>query len=112
MAVEYDVVVLGPPELDRDGRVLLREAVDGAPQLLGVVDHLLGYEVEVDYFEVFVGDDERYVVAVAHDVGDERVLQEVAAHVAVHALHGVGPQQHVVLLLLLELAGHIVGEEQ
>ncbi len=43
---------------------------------------------------------------------DQRILQRTPLRVAVDALHGVGPQHHVVLLLLLEAVGHVVGVEQ
>ena len=113
LAVEDDVVMLRrPDELHRDRRVVDRKFVDLFPEPSGMVDDLLGDEVRVDDFEVLVGDDERDVVAVGHDVGHERVLDRAAQHVARHALHGVGPQRHVVLLLLLEPPGHVVGVEQ
>ena len=77
-----------------------------------MVQNLVGHQVRVVHLEVLVGDDEGDVVAVVDDVLDEGVLQRVAHHVAVGALHGVGPEHDVVLLLLLEALGHLVGVEQ
>ena len=110
------IIVVGPPpETDRARGVLLGELLDLAAQLVGMVDDLLGDQVRiVDHLEVLVGDDEGDVVVVRDEVLHERVLDlELAAeHFAVHALHGMGPEGDVVLLLLLELLGHVVGVEQ
>ena len=57
-----------------------------------VFDDPVGDEVRVHHPEVLVGDDERDVVAVGHDVAQQRVLEGAAAqHVAVDAFHGVEP---------------------
>ena len=83
--------------------------VDHPAQTVGVVDDLVRNQVRPEHFEVLVGDDERDVVAVGDDVLNERVLHRTAHHVAVDPLHGVRPQRHVMLLLLLEPLGHVVG---
>ena len=112
-AVKDDVVmVVRPPELHRARRILLRQFVDHPAQTVGVVDDLVRNQVRPEHFQVLVGDDERDVVAVGDDVLNERVLHRAAHHVAVDPLHGVRPQRHVVLLLLLEPLGHVVGVEQ
>ena len=112
-AVKDDVVmVVRPPEPHRARRILLRQFVDHPAQTVGVVDDLVRNQVRPEHFEVLVGDDERDVVAVGDDVLNERVLHRTAHHVAVDPLHGVRPQRHVVLLLLLEPLGHVVGVEQ
>ncbi len=66
----------------------------------------------MDDRQVLVGNDEGDVVAFAQDVPDERVVVGIDGHVAQHALHGVYPEFHLVLLLLLELPRHLVGEKQ
>ncbi len=113
LAVEDDVVMLRRPEPNFTGIGGLsdRKFVDLFPEPSGMVDDLLGDEVRVDDFEVLVGDDEGDVVAVGHDVGHERVLN--GPHdIAADAFHGVCPEGDVVLLLSLELPGHVVGVEQ
>ena len=81
-----------PEHLDRNGGVLLGEAVDLFAQPVRVLDDPVGDEVRVHHPEVLVGDDERDVVAVGHDVAQQRVLEGAAAqHVAVDAFHGVSP---------------------
>ena len=77
-------------------------------------DDPLGDEVRADDLQILVGDDERNVVVARNEVVDQRVLRldRAAQHVAVQLLHGVGPEGHIVLLLLLEAESQLIGIEE
>ena len=113
LAVKYDVALVARPhDAHRAGSILLGELVDLAFELVGILNDLVRDAVARHVIQILVGDDERDVVLRAHDGRYERIDQIVAERLAAHALHGGHPQLHVVLLLLLQHVGQLVGVEQ
>ena len=113
LAVEDDVAAVAHPHHPhRARRILLRQFVQLAAELLGVLDHILRNTVIGYKVQVLIGDDEGDVVLRADDMRYERVGHVVAEILAAHTLHGRHPQLHIVLLLLFEHVGQLVGVDE
>jgi len=51
----------------------------------------LGHQVRLEHLQILVRDEERDIVAVGHDVLHQWVVERTAQHIAVDALHRMGP---------------------